>query len=205
MRPSAFDRLLAELAKLPGVGQRSAERIAFDLLKRAPADVLPLADAIRAVKTDLRACSTCGNVTEADPCPICSHPKRDRSVVLVVEQPLDIVSLEATGAYRGLYHVLMGRIAALDGVGPGELNVQALLDRVAAPDSPITEVILGTNPSLEGDGTALHLADLLADVGAQRGLKITRLARGVPVNTTLQTVSKAVLSDALQARRSVDA
>lgn len=196
-QPSAFERLIESLCTLPGIGRRSAERIAFDLLKRPAGEVLPLADAIRAFKTDLKACSTCGNVTEADPCPICSDPKRDRSRVLVVEQPTDVASIEQTGAYGGLYHVLMGRLAPLEGVGAGELNLAPLLARVKA--GGVEEVILGTNPTLEGDGTALYLQEALEDAG----VTVTRLARGVPTGSTLQTVSKAVLSDAIQARRSM--
>lgn len=197
MRPSAFDQLIDELSRLPGIGKRSAERIAFFLIKGPTEDALRLSDAIRAFKTDLKACSICGNVTEGDPCPICQDPKRDPSRVLVVEQPSDILSLESTGAFRGLYHVLMGRVALLDGVGAGELNIDGLVARVK--QGQIKEVILGTNPTLEGDGTALLLAEKLEGLG----VTVTQLARGVPTGTTLQTVSKAVLSDAIQSRRGV--
>ena len=193
--PSAFERLLDQLGKLPGIGRRSAERIAFDLLKRPADDVLELADALRAFKTDLVVCSICGNVSETDPCPICADDKRDASTVLVVEQPTDVASIEQTGAYRGRYHVLMGRLAPLDGVGPGELTLDRLVQR--AKTEPIREIILGLNPTLEGDGTAMLIEETLADTG----VTVTRLARGVPSGSTLQTVSKAVLSDAIQARR----
>ena len=193
--PSAFERLLDQLGKLPGIGRRSAERIAFDLLKRPADDVLELADALRAFKTDLVVCSICGNVSETDPCPICADDKRDASTVLVVEQPTDVASIEQTGAYRGRYHVLMGRLAPLDGVGPGELTLDRLVQR--AKTEPIREIILGLNPTLEGDGTAMLIEETLADTG----VNVTRLARGVPSGSTLQTVSKAVLSDAIQARR----
>lgn len=194
-RPAAFERLLDELTRLPGIGRRSAERIAFDLLKRPAAEVLPLAEAIRSFKTDLKACGICGNVTESDPCAICENPKRDRSRILVVEQPSDIAHLENTGVFRGLYHVLMGRLSPLDGIGPGELNIQGLLDRVEA--GGVAEVILGTHPTFEGDGTAMFLAESLEALG----VTVTQIARGVPTGSSIESVSKAVLSDAVQGRR----
>ena len=200
---SAYDRLLDELEKLLGIGRRSAERIAFHLLRRPADDALGLSRAIDAFRTNLKVCSTCGHVTESDPCPICADPKRESSTVLVVEQPSDIVAIEQAGAYKGRYHVLMGRISPMEAIDTGELNITALLDRVreglesnADAPSSITEVILGTNPTLEGDGTALYLADALARLG----VKVTRLARGMPVGSSLQSVSKAVLSEAIQAR-----
>lgn len=192
--PSAYARLLEELEKLPGVGSRSAQRIAFHLLKGSQEDAAALADAVRGFKSDLKVCSECGNVTETDPCPICADPQRDAATVLVVEQPTDIAALEQTGAFRGRYHVLMGRMAAMEGVGPGELNVQRLVDRVRA--GTIREVVLGTNPTLEGDGTALMLQDQLQELG----VRVTRLARGLPTGASLDGVSKAVLSDAIQGR-----
>ena len=193
-KPSAYDHLLKHLEKLPGVGKRSAERIAFHLLRQPEAETLGLADAVRAFRENLKVCSVTGHVSESDPCSIVTDPDRDHATVLVVEQPSDVIAMEQTGAYRGSYHVLMGRLAPLEAMGPGELNVQKLLDRVAA--GGIREVILGTNPNLEGDGTALYLADRLHDAG----VKVTRLARGLPTGSNLQGVSKAVLSDALQGR-----
>lgn len=191
---SAFARLLEALEKLPGVGSRSAQRIAFHLLKCPPDEALQLADAIRSFKSDLKVCGNCGNVAEADPCPICADAKRDDAMVLVVEHPTDIASFEQTGAFRGKYHVLMGRVAPLDGVGPGELNVQRLIERVKV--GGIAEVILGTHPTLEGDGTALLLQEELQRLG----VRVTRLARGLPTGASLDGVSKAVLSDAIQGR-----
>ena len=198
--PSAYDRLLTHLEKLPGIGKRSAERIAFHLLRQPEAETLGLADAVRAFRENLKVCSVTGHVSESDPCAIVTDPTRDHGTVLVVEQPSDVIALEQTGSYRGSYHVLMGRLAPLESMGPGDLNIQKLLDRVDAGlrgDGPrITEVILGTNPTLEGDGTALYLAEALQE----REVKVTRLARGLPTGASLQTVSKAVLSDAVQGR-----
>ncbi|MEM9883902.1 MAG: recombination mediator RecR [Planctomycetota bacterium] len=199
-KASAYDNLLQHLEKLPGVGKRSAERIAFHLLRQPEGDTLGLAEAVRAFRENLMVCSVTGHVSESDPCAIAVDPARDHGTVLVVEQPSDVVAVEQAGVYRGSYHVLMGRLAPLEGLGPGDLNVERLLARVEAGragDGPaITEVILGTNPTLEGDGTALYLADRLKDLG----VKVTRLARGLPTGADLQTVSKAVLRDAVQGR-----
>ncbi len=169
----------------------------FDLLRQSTDDALALADAIRDLKQNVKHCSQCFNVTEADPCSICADPRRDGSTVLVVEQPNDVMAIETTGTYRGVYHVLMGRLAALDGIGPGELNVTSLLER--ARGGGVREVIIGTNPTLEGDGTALYLAEQLG----QAGLTVSRLARGMATGSSLQTASKAVLADALEDRRPV--
>lgn len=198
MAESAYDNLLDELERLPGVGRRSAERIAFHLLRQPADSSVALADALTRFRTNLKVCDTCGHVTESDPCPICKDTKRDTGTLLVVEQPSDVVAIEQAGAYKGRYHVLMGRLSPMEGLGAGELNITGLLDRVktADKDESIAEVILGTNPTLEGDGTALYLAETLAKLG----IKVTRLARGMPVGSSLQTVSKAVLSDAIQAR-----
>jgi recombination protein RecR len=201
-KASAYDNLLGHLEKLPGIGKRSAERIAFHLLRQPEAETLGLADAVRAFRENLKVCSVTGHVSESDPCSIVTDPDRDHSTILVVEQPSDVIAMEQTGAYHGSYHVLMGRMAPLESLGPGDLNVPGLIERVergqaGETDAPrITEVILGTNPTLEGDGTALYLADKLHELG----VKVTRLARGLPTGSNLQTVSKAVLSDAVQGR-----
>jgi len=194
-QPAALERLIDHLARLPGLGRRSAQRIAFYLLKQPPDAALELAAAIRDFKKDLKVCAQCGNVAETDPCPICRDPERDHAMLLVVEQPSDVASFEAVGAYRGLYHVLMGRLAPLEGVGPGELNVQQLIDRVGHGE--VREVILGTNPTFEGDGTALYLAEQLEKIG----VNVTRLARGLPSGASVETASKAVLADAIEGRR----
>ena len=196
-------RLIERLARLPGIGNRSAQRLAFHLLK-APADeAQDLAAAILDLKRNTRQCSICCNATETDPCPICSDPSRDHGIVLVVEHPSDLVSMETTGLYKGVYHVLMGRIAPLDDLGPGELNIASLIERVKQGQGPgdrgVREVILGTNPTLEGDGTAMYLTDQLAKLG----VKVTRLGRGLPTGASLETVSKAVLADALHGRQAM--
>lgn len=205
-RPSAYpepvDRLIGELATLPGIGRRSAERLAFHILKADEPTAMALAKAIADVKRAVRHCSVCSNLTAADPCPICCDDSRDRTRVLVVEQPKDLIALEQTGMYAGLYHVLMGRLSPLDGIGPGELTVGELFARLDRPDRnpggvAVEEVILGLNPTLEGDGTGLYLADELR----KRGVGVTRLARGLPTGSQLEYVSKAVLADAIEGRR----
>ena len=200
--PSAYDRLIERLSTLPGLGKRSAERIALHLLRQPPEETEALATAVHAFRANLRVCSVCGHVTESDPCPICDDPERDRATVLVVEQPTDVISFEQTGAWRGRYHVLMGRLAPLEAIGPGELNIAPLLKRLEAGE--IKEVVLGTNPTLEGDGTALYLSERLEREASGQGVRVTRLARGVPAGMSLERASKAVLSDAIQSRRPMD-
>lgn len=200
--PEPVERLIGELASLPGIGRRSAERLAFHLLKADESTALALARAIADIKRAVQHCSVCSNLTDADPCPICQDPSRDRSRILIVEQPKDLIALEQTGMYRGLYHVLMGRLSPLDGIGPGELTVTELIDRLDNPaKNPggvrIEEVILGLNPTLEGDGTGLYLAEQIGS----RDIGVTRLARGLPTGAQLEYVSKAVLADAIEGRR----
>ena len=194
---SAFGDLVEQFSRLPGIGQRSAERISFHLLRQPRAEALALADAIRRFAENLKICAVCGNASESDPCPICRDPRRDDATILVVEQPSDILSIEQTGVYRGRYHVLMGRLAPMENLHPGELNIDSLLKRLES--GAVKEVILATNATLEGDGTALYLADQLH----QRQVKVTRLARGMPSGSDLKLLSKAVLSDAIQGRSSV--
>jgi len=194
---SAMGRLIDRLSRLPGIGRRSAERIAFHLLKADPDEAEQLAAAVVDMRRNLRHCSTCYNLAETDPCPICSDPNRDQTRLMVVEQPRDVAMLESSGAYRGLYHVLMGRLAPLEGVGPGDLTIAELIDRVK--QGAIEEVILATNPTLEGDGTALYLDQQLSS----DNVNVTRLARGLPTGTDLSTVSKAVLADAVHQRLGV--
>lgn len=199
---ASMDRLIAEFARLPGIGRRTAERLAFHVLKTERQEALALATAIRDVKTNVKHCSVCFNLTETDPCAVCGDVKRDACKIMVVEQPRDVVSLEQTRAYDGVYHVLLGRLSPLEGVGVSELTIDALIERVkklAGPGRQV-EVILGTNPNMEGDGTALCIAQGLADIG---GVNVTRLARGLPSGTQLEYANKAVLSDAIHSRQSM--
>lgn len=205
--PAAVDALITELARLPGIGRRSAERLAFHLLKAPRDEALGLAQAVRDVKDTVRHCSVCFNLTDVEPCAICADARRDRGLVLVVEQPKDLIALEQTGMYRGLYHVLMGHLSPLDGVGPGDLTITELLRRVDEPTAkpaaagavPVREIVLGLNPTLEGDGTGLYITEQLKP----RGVKVTRLARGLPSGGQLEYANKAVLADAIVGRQDV--
>lgn len=190
-----IQRLIERLSRLPGIGRRSAERIAFYLLKQPASEAQALAAVLQEVRASTVPCSICHNLTNTDPCAICSDPQRDKATVLVVEQPTDVATLEATGQFRGLYHVLMGRLSPLDGIGPSELTIASLLQRVR--QHAVREVILGTNPTLEGDATALYLNQELAKLG----VKVSKLARGLPTGASLDVVSKAVLADALEGRQ----
>jgi recombination protein RecR len=200
--PDALQRLVEELATLPGIGRRSAERIAFHLLQ-APMDAAQrLSRSILDLKEQVRHCTVCYGLSEVDPCRICSNPARDGSTILVVEQPRNLISLEQTASHSGVYHVLMGRIDPLGGVGPGDLTVRQLLRRVDEPacnsgGAPVKEVILGLNPDMEGDTTALYLAQQLE----ARGVRVTRLARGLPAGSQIEYASRAVLSDAIRGRQ----
>jgi recombination protein RecR len=208
--PDSVQRLIDELAKLPGIGRRSAERLAFHILKAGKGEALGLARAIEEVKRTVRHCAVCFNLAdvverragEGGVCGICSSATRDRSLVMVVEQPKDLIALEQTGMYKGVYHVLMGRISPLDGVGPGDVTIAELLRRVDEPSSNcggerVKEVILALNPTMEADGTALYIAEQLREHGAS----VTRLARGLPTGSQLEYASKAVLADAIEGRR----
>lgn len=204
--PEAVDRLIDAFAALPGIGRRSAERLAFHLLKGDESSAMALSRAVADVQRTVRHCRVCMHLTDAgrDRCRICDDERRDRSIVLVVEQPKDLIALEQTGAYRGTYHVLMGRLSPLDGIGPGELSIDALLARVRDPSQnaggvAVREVVLGLNPTLEGDGTALYLADKLRATG----VAVTRLARGLPSGTPLELANKAVLMDAVAGRQNI--
>ena len=202
--PPSVDRLIAEFARLPGVGRRSAERLALHVLKSSKDEAMALAGAIGDVKKSVRHCTVCFNFAEGDRCAICEDPRRDRTLVLVVEQPRDLIALEQTGMYRGLFHVLLGRMSPLDGVGPEHLTISELMKRLDEPATNaggerVTEVILGLNPTLEGDGTALYLAELLA----KRSVKVSRLARGLPSGGSLELANKAVLADAIEGRQAM--
>lgn len=200
--PAAVDELIDQFARLPGIGRRTAERLAFHILKSSKTEAAGLSRAISEVKRTVKHCSICFNLTDADPCPICDDPRRDRSLVLVVEQPKDMIALEQTHLHRGVYHVLMGNISPLDGVGPEDLTIAELVARVDHPERNsggvrIEEIILGLNPTLEGDGAALVIAEKMSD----RNVFLSRLARGLPSGSQLEYVNKAVLADALQGRQ----
>lgn len=200
--PQSVNRLIQALAVLPGVGRRTAERLAFWVLKAPSEDALALADAIRKVKESVRHCPICWNPADESPCPICADSARDASLVMVVEQPKDLVNLEQTGAFKGVYHILMGRLDPLDGVGPESITAADLLRRVRDPAAnaqgkKVTEVILALNPDLEGDSTGLYLAHQLEGLGAS----VTRLARGLPSGSQIEFANRASLSDAISLRQ----
>ncbi len=191
----AIGRLTQQLNKLPGIGPKSAERLTHFLLAAERQQVLDLADALRDIKEKIHSCRQCFNLTEGELCGLCADPKRDASLICVVEQVRDLASLERAATYRGLYHVLGGRIAPLDNVGPEQLTLDALRRRVLG--GGVNEVILATNPTLEGDGTALYISNLLADTG----VRVTRLARGLPSGSVLEFANNQMLADALEGRR----
>ena len=193
----SIERLMSELGKLPGIGSRTAERLAFHLLKCSDAEALALSDAIRDVKTKIHPCKVCFNLAEGELCEICGDSRRDRATIAVVEQPKDLLALESTGAYRGLYHVLMGHIAPLEDIEPEDLTLDALVQRVKA--GGVNEVILATNPTVAGDGTALYITTLLESTG----VKVTRLARGLPAGGQIEYANKSILTDAITERRKI--
>jgi recombination protein RecR len=187
--------LINEFAKLPGIGRKSAERLTYHVLRTHRNEAMALADAIRAVKENVHYCQKCYNLAEGELCGICGDPGRNAELLCVVEQPRDLMALEQAGVYRGLYHVLLGRIAPLDGIGPEQLTIDALVSRVRQGE--VKEIILATNPTVEGDGTALHIANLLSELP----VRITRLARGITSGSVIELANKEMLSDALTGRR----
>jgi recombination protein RecR len=193
-------RLIDEFTRLPGIGPRTAQRLTYFLL-RAPAEQShALAEALVAMKERVSFCSICYNITENDPCEICGSSTRERGIVCVVEEPLDVLAIERTPEFKGLYHVLHGAISPVDGIGPEDLKIDALLRRIrlaAATDQPVREMILATNPNLEGEATAMYLSRLVAPMG----VKVTRLARGLPVGGDLEYADEVTLTRALQGRR----
>ncbi|MDO8615420.1 MAG: recombination mediator RecR [Dehalococcoidia bacterium] len=187
-------RLIQEFYKLPGIGPKSAQRLAYYLLRMPAAEAQALASAILEVKEKITLCTVCQNVTEIDPCRICSGQQRDRTIICVVEEPLDILALERTQSYRGLYHVLHGAISPMDGIGPEDLKIADLLARLRSGE--VTEVILATNPNLEGEATAMYLSRLLGPLG----LSVTSLARGLPAGGDLEYADDVTLTRALEGR-----
>ena len=188
-------RLMDELAKLPGVGRKSAERMAYHILRAAPEDARGLAEAVRDVRERVHACSICGSFAEERTCPVCSDRSRDAGTVCVVEMPQDVAQIEKTGDYRGLYHVLMGRLSPLEGVGPKDIRVRELLARVGKGE--VKEVILAMNPTAEGDATAAYIEKALRG----KGVRVTRPARGLPAGSAIEFVDSGILGEAIRARR----
>lgn len=196
--PEPVARLIDALQRLPGIGPKTAQRLTFFLLKRPAEEVRELSSSLMAVKEQIGYCTTCFNVTDQDPCRLCSDPTRDNNLLCVVEEPNDLLAMERTGEYKGRYHVLLGALSPLDGVGPDDLKVRELLVRLDA-GGPTTEIILATNPNVEGEATALYLARLLRPLG----VRITRIARGLPVGGDLEYADQVTLSKALEGRREI--
>jgi recombination protein RecR len=194
---SAIDDLVDHLARLPGIGRKTALRLTFHILKAPGDDAQRLARSILTVREKVRPCAACGNLSEESPCAICRSQRRDASTVCVVEESSDIMAIERTGEYRGLYHVLGGHLSPLDGIGPSELNVDPLLARVGT--GVVREVVLATNPSVEGEATALYLNKLISPLG----VRVTRIARGLPVGGDLEYADGVTIAQALHGRREI--
>ena len=193
-RPLVVIQLLEELKRMPGIGQKTAERLSFFLMRGSAERANKLADAIRNVKDKIILCSQCNGITEKNPCDICSDPKRDTSFLCVVEEPHDVYAMENMGYFRGIYHVLMGVISPLDGIGPSDLTIEALKERVM--QNNIQEVVLATNPDMEGESTAVYIAKVLKSPN----IKITRIARGLPVGSDLEYADEVTLMKSLEGR-----
>jgi recombination protein RecR len=193
----SIEQLAEQFAQLPGIGRKTAHRLALYVVKMQREEVVTLARALVNVKDRVRYCSICSNITEDDPCPICSNTKRDRAVICVVEEPTDVLALERTNEFKGLYHVLGGALSPLDGIGPEDLRIKELLRRIEA--STVEEIILALNPDVEGEATTLYISKLLKPLG----LKVTRIARGLPVGTDLEFADEATLGRALEGRIAV--
>jgi len=190
----SIEQLAEQFAQLPGIGRKTAHRLALFVLKMSREDVVTLAKALVNVKDNVRYCSICSNITESDPCAICANSKRERSFICVVEEPHDVLAIEKTHEFKGLYHVLGGSLSPLDGIGPDDLKIKELLQRIS--NGPIDEVILALNPNVEGEATTLYLSQLLKPLG----IKVTRIARGLPVGSNLEFADEATLSRAIEGR-----
>jgi recombination protein RecR len=200
MYAGPISRLIGELSKLPGIGQRTAQRLAFHILRATDDDAIALADAIREVKERVGLCEVCFNLAEGERCRICEDERRERSLICVVEEPADVIPIERTGEYRGVYHVLGGALSPIDGIDPEDLKIAELLDRV---DSGVSEVVLATNPTTTGEATALHIAEALRGRGENGSVTVTRLASGLPVGADLEHADEVTLGKALAGRRSL--
>ncbi len=190
-------RLIEALHRLPGIGPKTAQRLTYHMVRMPIEEARSLSEAILAIKTSISFCSSCQNITETDPCPLCSDPRRDRSQLCVVEEPLDILPLERSGKFSGLYHVLHGVISPMNGIGPEELKIRELLERLK--DGQVKEVIMGINPNLEGDATCMYINGLISPLG----ITVTRLARGLPAGGDLEYVDDLTLARALEGRQPV--
>jgi len=193
----SIEQLAEQFAQLPGIGRKTAHRLALYVVKMQREEVVTLARALVNVKDKVRYCTICSNITEDDPCPICANTKRDRTAICVVEEPTDVLALERTNEFKGLYHVLGGALSPLDGIGPEDLRIKELLRRIEA--STVEEIILALNPDVEGEATTLYISKLLKPLG----LKVTRIARGLPVGTDLEFADEATLGRALEGRIAV--
>ena len=193
--PDPVSRLIDEFSRLPGIGPKTASRLTFFLLRSPKEQSLALAEAIGQLKERIVLCSVCFNITEQNPCPVCQDESRERSLICVVEEPLDVLAIERTGEYHGLYHVLHGAISPMDGIGPAELRIRELLERLKS--GLVKEVLIATNPNLEGEATAMYLARQITPLG----IRVTRLARGLPVGGDLEYADAVTLTQALEGRR----
>lgn len=193
-----LEAVITELTRLPGLGRKSAQRIAFHLLRSPESDAKRLARAILDLKDRVEDCRICGNVTETQPCAICADSRRDASAICVVEQPMDVLAIERTGEYRGAYHVLKGALSPIDGIGPEQLKLGELIDRVKG--GTVTEVIVATNPTAQGEATALYIARLLQSIP---GVRVTRIARGVPMGSDLEFSDQVTLARAMSGRKEI--
>ena len=193
--PEPLTRLVEQFQKLPGIGAKSAQRLAFHILRTPREDTERLSEALRDVKERVTYCSTCNNITDVDPCPFCTSPSRNQRVICVVEEPQNVSVVERTGGFKGVYHVLMGVLSPLQGVGPDDIKIKGLLSRVDVAD--VDEVIVATNPTVEGEATALYLARLLKPLG----VRVTRIAMGIPVGSDLEYIDEVTMTRAMDGRR----
>lgn len=204
--PKSVQKLIDEFSKLPGIGPKTAARLTFYLLSKSNSDIEELGKSIYHLKRNLKKCSVCFNISETDPCIICKDQKRDKSIIMVLESPLDILAMEKTNDYNGLYHIIGGAISPVDDIGPGDLRIKELLDRIKKDfHNNISEVVLATNPSLEGEATAMYVAQQISKLKIEnkklKKIKVTRIARGLPVGGDLEYADEVTLSRALEGRR----
>jgi recombination protein RecR len=196
--PRPLAKLISELSRLPGIGGKTAQRLAFHIISMSDEDAFSMADAITAAKKDLAYCSVCGNLTDSDPCAVCADASRDRTVICVVETPRDVAAIERMREYKGLYHVLHGAISPMDGIGPDDINLRSLIIRLQG-NAEVAEIIVATNPNIEGEATAMYAAGLIRP----SGIKVSRIAHGVPVGGDLDYTDDETLSRAISGRRDI--